>query len=205
MNSCVSCVIGPPVSAGAVSGVGTASAHALPQAPLPEQPAKSNGEPEVCPVCLGNVDDPVKLSKCSHVFCRDCWESAFKMRPLCPVCKTSYGEESGNQPPGRMAVNKSPRPLPGYEGFGSIQITYVFDDGVQGPEHPNPGQMYHGTLRQAYLPDNSDGQRVLALLQRAFHSRLTFTIGTSVTSGQRNAVVWNDIHHKTNISGGPVK
>ena len=27
-------------------------------------------------------------------------------------------------------------------------------------------------------------------------------MGTSVTTGQKNTVVWNGIHHKTNLSGG---
>ena len=33
----------------------------------------------------------------------------------------------------------------------------------------------------------------------AWDRRLTFTIGTSVTSGMTNTVVWNEIHHKTTI------
>ena len=43
---------------------------------------------------------------------------------------------------------------------------------------------------------------MLQLLQKAFQARMVFTVGTSVTTGAQNAVVWNDIHHKTNISGG---
>lgn len=31
---------------------------------------------------------------------------------------------------------------------------------------------------------------------------MTFTIGTSVTTGQQNCVVWNGIHHKSQVSGG---
>lgn len=33
----------------------------------------------------------------------------------------------------------------------------------------------------------------------AWDRRLTFTIGTSVTSGITDTVVWNEIHHKTTI------
>ena len=43
---------------------------------------------------------------------------------------------------------------------------------------------------------------VLQLLQKAFKARMIFTIGTSVTSGAENVVVWNDIHHKTSTTGG---
>ena len=69
--------------------------------------------------------------------------------------------------------------------------------------HPNPGKPYKGTMRVAYLPDNSEGQKVLKLLMKAFEARLVFTIGRSVTTGLEDIVTWNDIHHKTNIAGGP--
>ena len=70
-------------------------------------------------------------------------------------------------------------------------------------DHPNPGQTYGGASRVAYLPDSPEGQKVKELLQRAFKLRLIFTVGQSSTSGRENVVTWNDIHHKTSISGGP--
>ena len=33
--------------------------------------------------------------------------------------------------------------------------------------------------------------------------KLTFTVGTSLSSGERNVITWNDIHHKTSSHGGP--
>ena len=51
--------------------------------------------------------------------------------------------------------------LPGFKQCNTICITYYFPDGVQGPEHPNPGQRYTGTQRVAYLPHNQDGIEVL--------------------------------------------
>ena len=97
--------------------------------------------------------------------------------------------------------------LPLYEtfvGYGTIVIDYQFPSGLQGLEHPNPGQLYQGTSRTAYLPDNSEGREVLQLLRRAFDARLVFTIGNSNTTGRSHQVIWNDIHHKTNRSGGPL-
>jgi deltex-like protein len=64
---------------------------------------------------------------------------------------------------------------------------------------------YHGTTREAYLPDNGEGRHVLGLLERAFALRQIFTIGQSRTTGCDNVVTWNDIHHKTNYSGGMEK
>lgn len=71
------------------------------------------------------------------------------------------------------------------------------------PEHLNPGEKYCSTSRTAFLPACEEGEKVLRLLQTAFHRRLIFTIGTSATTGLNNSITWNDIHHKTNISGGP--
>ena len=87
-------------------------------------------------------------------------------------------------------------------GCGTICIQYSFSSGIQGPEHPNPGQQYSGTHRTAYLPDNNEGREVLQLLNRAFNARLVFTVGTSITTGLSNQITWNDIHHKTNMHGG---
>ena len=46
---------------------------------------------------------------------------------------------------------------------------------------------------------------MLKLLRKAWDRKLTFTIGTSVTTGALNTIVWNEIHHKTestsNFSG----
>ena len=88
-------------------------------------------------------------------------------------------------------------------GYGTIVIDYRFPWGIQGREHPNPGRFYDSRSHSAFLPDNREGREVLQLLRRAFDARLTFTIGTSDTTGLSNQVIWNDIHHKTTVSGGP--
>ena len=147
--------------------------------------------------------NPVSLDKCGHKFCKGCIDQAFSHRKVCPVCGTVYGMLTGNQPRGTMNWSFDSYPsLQGYERCGNIRINYYFPDGTQGPEHPNPGQRYYGTSRTAFLPNCPEGREVLDLLKRAFEARLTFTIGTSVTTGMRNVVTWNDIHHKTDIRGG---
>lgn len=72
-------------------------------------------------------------------------------------------------------------------------------------EHPNPGVPYSGVSRRAFLPDSSEGRRVLMLLKKAFEQRLIFTVGQSTSTNRNNAVTWNDVHHKTSIHGGPTK
>jgi len=43
---------------------------------------------------------------------------------------------------------------------------------------------YQGTRRRAYIPDIPEGREVLALLVKAFERKLSFLVGTSVTTGQ---------------------
>ncbi|XP_042298620.1 probable E3 ubiquitin-protein ligase DTX2 isoform X2 [Sceloporus undulatus] len=157
----------------------------------------------------GNIG---RLDKCSHAFHLLCvlamYTSGNKDGSLqCPSCKTIYGEKTGTQPNGKMDVATFPESLPGHEGCGSIQIMYYIKKGIQGPEHPNPGLPYtaRGFPRYCYLPDNDKGRKVLELLKVAWRRRLIFTVGTSSTTGESNTVVWNEIHHKTemhsNVSG----
>ncbi|XP_056312962.1 E3 ubiquitin-protein ligase DTX3L [Danio aesculapii] len=175
------------------------------------QPAKhekttDQAKDETCPICLETIKMPEStvLTKCQHRFCKDCLKRAFQLKPACPICGEIYGSLTGTQPKGgTMTVSRDKSGLPGYERLETIVITYYIPSGSQGVEHPNPGMSYHGASRIAYLPDSTEGNHVLKLLQRAFDQRLTFTIGRSSTTGKNNVVTWNDIHHKTSRDGGP--
>ncbi|XP_069509862.1 E3 ubiquitin-protein ligase DTX3L-like isoform X2 [Ambystoma mexicanum] len=157
-----------------------------------------------CCICLDNFTNKF-TTVCKHSFCKECWERAMASNPQCPVCKTAYGKIEGNQPPGTMKHTRNEYcHLPGFgPRCGTIEIEYFFPDGIQLEGHPHPGERYHGTSRTAYLPDNMEGQEVLRLLIKAFNQKLTFTVGESRTTGMKNVVTWNDIHHKTSTHGGP--
>lgn len=79
----------------------------------------------------------------------------------------------------------------------NLSLIFLLQD-----RHPNPGKPFSGTCRTAYLPDNKEGNAVLQLLKKAFDQRLIFTVGNSETNGLENQVIWNDISHKTSLSGG---
>lgn len=64
-------------------------------------------------------------------------------------------------------------------------------------DHPSPGTWYKGITRKAYLPNNSKGKQICAMLKVAFERKLVFTIGRSRTTGADGVITWNDIHHKT--------
>ncbi|XP_072427740.1 E3 ubiquitin-protein ligase DTX3L [Chiloscyllium punctatum] len=184
----------PPLSSEYKSKMYSASASKL----------EAKGEDSTCPICLEEIENRETLKKCKHSFCKDCINVAFKTKSACPICGELYGEIIGTQPEGgKMSSRNMQMSLPGYEKFETIEIHYTIPDGIQGAEHPHPGQRYYGTTRTAYLPDNAEGRKVYKLLRRAFEQRLIFTVGTSSTTGRSNVVTWNDIHHKTNTMGGP--
>lgn len=174
-----------------------------------EERSKGNlraDESEQCSVCLmeftvEEAGQVVKLGKCKgHYFHKECISNAFSGAESlkCPVCGHLYGVQWGAMPPGTCNVSLHREVQ--CEGFrpGSWVLTYRFKDGTT----PN-GQKYSGTKRQAVLPDIEEGREVLRLLICAFYRRQTFVVGTSVTTGKNNTVIWNGIHHKTSVEGGP--
>mmetsp|Transcript_5991 Transcript_5991/g.18053 ORF Transcript_5991/g.18053 Transcript_5991/m.18053 type:complete len:239 (+) Transcript_5991:3-719(+) len=165
-----------------------------------------------CAICREGFDlrDPAyRLAKCpgdepTHAFhtrCVDAWFARGSGR--CPVCRAHCLVSIGTQPvEGTMSDLLEPGPLPGFPPSSATRvITYVFPDGVQGPEHPNPGLPYTGTTRTAYLP-SPEADRHFRLLQLAFRRRLVFRVGQSITTGRDNCVIWAGIHHKTNRHAG---
>ncbi|XP_073408015.1 E3 ubiquitin-protein ligase DTX3L-like [Dendrobates tinctorius] len=162
---------------------------------------KARAEQELCPICLDQITNK-KVLKCKHEFCAHCLQKCQELKPVCPVCGVPYGVVIGNQPDGTMKVTTSGLSLSGYLGCGTIHIQYEVPGGIQQKHHPNPGKPFDGTQRMAYLPDNPEGQEVLRLLRKAFDQKLIFTVGESRTTGAKDTVTWNDIHHKTNPQGG---
>lgn len=144
------------------------------------------------------------ITTCQHKYCRGCLTRSLQASPYCPVCKVPLREITGDQPDGgKMSHQIIKYSLSGYNGFNTIKITYYIPSGIQGLNHPHPGRHFTGDSRYAYLPDSHEGREVLTLLRRAFDAKLIFTIGKSATTGRDNTIVWNDIHHKTSMTGGP--
>nr|XP_028599805.1 E3 ubiquitin-protein ligase DTX3L [Podarcis muralis] len=199
--------IGSSSSSGETKGAyleqnGGPKMHSPPPREQKESKEMEVKQEDVCTICMDKIHQKKVLPKCKHEFCAECIEQALKYKPVCPVCNVAYGKVEGNQPPGTMNIQKSRASLPGYAGYGTIQISYYIPDGIQTKDHPNPGRPFSGANRTAYLPDNPEGREILKLLQRAFDQKLIFTVGQSRTTGVTNVVTWNDIHHKTNCYGG---
>eukprot|EP00347_Sterkiella_histriomuscorum_P018798 403344134 len=154
----------------------------------------------------------VKMGRCQgrHLFHKECLERQLESSSesankflKCAVCEVIYGKQVGDMPNGSMTWKSYPyeqSPLQGYSVFDCpnvIIIDYSIPSGTL-----SDGTRYHGTSRRAFLPGNQDGIKVLSMLAEAFRRRLTFKVGTSITTGQSNVVVWQGIHHKTSPSGG---
>jgi deltex-like protein len=171
------------------------------------EPYTFKDEHDVCAVCFDNDSvDTVKLQGCSeHGFHKACISTALKANNKCPVCQHVYNiGQIGNQPLGSMFICFVPSlQLPG-EDIGAYIVKYLFPSGIQSDVHYHPSRPYTGTKRMAFFPASLKGKHVIGKLMQAWDARRIFTIGTSLTTGIEDCVIWNCIHHKTTIHGGPV-
>jgi len=192
--------------------------------PFAPQRNRKDQEDHQCSICLGDLFDSsgysdnssstsspaLSLVQCKHAFHEECLVALINNNPSpflqCPTCKKVHGIMTGTMPTnGTMTHRLCSRSVPGYENCGSIEIHFQFPStGIQGQEHPNPGQRYTAMNfpRTAYLPNNQEGVQALHGLYIAWEQRLMFTVGRSITNGRDNCVTWNDIHLKTHLGGG---
>ncbi|XP_073962961.1 uncharacterized protein [Choristoneura fumiferana] len=107
----------------------------------------------------------VALLACHHMMHLHCLDTQLAQRPHeplyieCLVCGRVYGQEGGapGGAPGARAAARSmawrlePGALPGFEGAGSILVTYNFQSGWQSARHPAPGAPYYAGRLPATL------------------------------------------------------
>jgi hypothetical protein len=169
---------------------------------------KADASLTTCSICYDKNSEEhplIELRQCqNHAFHYKCLQTWFQEKPICPVCRQSFGLVFGNQPlNGTMKVSLLPYSLPGFLHYATIQIDYHFPASFQEQCHPTPGAPLEEDSRRAFLPNNDTGKKILSLLQVAWQRRLIFTVGVSLTHGPSGGerIVWNGIHHKTNIAG----
>mmetsp|Transcript_9325 Transcript_9325/g.8961 ORF Transcript_9325/g.8961 Transcript_9325/m.8961 type:complete len:681 (-) Transcript_9325:226-2268(-) len=166
----------------------------------------------ICPICMENLIDSnvtttnnavASMAVCAHQFHRPCIEQSLRRSHSCPVCRKNIREPQGISPSGIMTITVSSKTCSGFESCRqSIGISYNLPNGIQKAYHENPGQHYTGSKRQAFLPNNEEGRKLLERLKYSWLKGLTFRVGTSLTTGRSNCIVWSSIHHKTSRTGG---
>lgn len=197
-------------SDGSIVGVDAASSQVcvwVRSAPCPQWGA-------LCPACMLPLDAPaqapapaVALVGCAHMIHLHCLnrqleELRANQVPLyieCLVCGRVYGpggpahDSGGEQPAGSMAWALQPQALPQHPHCtSSILVTYNFQSGRQGPQHPVPGAPYYavGFPRHTVLPDTALGRQVLSALRGAWERGALFRVCASVTTGREHVVAW---------------
>lgn len=166
-------------------------------------PPANQKETEACVICYEALSKHpcYALNVCSHVFHTHCILEAFNRKPECPVCRRVICEPQGKSPSGEMEISIIPGKCVGFSE-NTIRIIYTLAAGPQKIYHENPLQLHSGKRAVAYLPNNKAGKQLLKRLKYAFLHGLTFTVGTSATSGKINQCTWASIHHKTSLHGG---
>ncbi|XP_058262955.1 uncharacterized protein LOC131363963 [Hemibagrus wyckioides] len=149
-----------------------------------------------CHVCK-KEHSTVKQTACGFNCCSECEE----VHNSCRICRTSGIK-------GTMTIQESTITIPGFNRDTTLRIIYDIPDGIQGEDHPCPGEPFKGNRFEAFLPHNKSSTKLLPLLEKAFHKGLTFTVkvGSADDDGNREGrVVWGNIPHKTNTEGGASK
>ncbi|XP_037043756.1 uncharacterized protein LOC119079799 isoform X2 [Bradysia coprophila] len=173
-----------------------------------------------CSICYNSYakksNNWKKIPQCDHKLCMDCYKKIEITRKTmtgaehtflkCPFCLITSGIEIGICPNGEMTERLISTHCDGYEDCDTIMITYTVKTPFDSSTYPDmPPQSlvgaHHAVRRIAYLPNNKEGQKIFYLLRIAWNRRIIFTIGTSLSTGRQNALVWN-IHHKTSQKGG---
>lgn len=149
----------------------------------------------------------VQLSNCKgiHLFHKECLVNQYMASGgkhgdfiKCAVCETTYGVRIGPMPDGTMSWRTIKYQCPGHEKYNTIEMSYHFPNGKK-----EDGTPYTGTGRVGYIPNSPEGLILFKMFVLAFERRLPFMVGTSLTTGQTNTVVWAGIHHKSSMYGGP--
>ena len=130
-----------------------------------------------CCICLDESAD-AKLP-CGHKYHGSCLESWFEQRPSCPTCGQFYGDRMGSMPDGSMSWSWRRAPLAGHTCY-TIVLHFNFQGGTSN------GQIYDGRSQHAYLPNNQEGRKLLAMFQLAFRRRVLFSLTESLTTGVGN-------------------
>jgi hypothetical protein len=121
---------------------------------------------------------------------------------VAPERNLNYGinDYAGTMPSGSMTVNVDSIPCKGLQSLRSIVIHYEFSHGVQKKYFPSPGKYPHSADLKAYIPDTTEGCKLLKRLAFAFSHGLLFSVGTCSLNGRPDSVFLEVVEHQYNPS-----
>jgi deltex-like protein len=148
-----------------------------------------------CPMCLVDIkhngDYNVTVSRVA-------WKDEVYLTlghcKKCPVCDNVFGAEpQGTMPTASMKILQD-RTLTccGFDP-STLVIDYTFPSDTQRVYHTSAGATHSPADIQAFVPDCRQGRRLLKRLVYAFHHGLTFTMGTTLSTGTPNVVVMTSL------------
>ena len=88
-----------------------------------------------------------------------------------------------------MSVTVNPIRCSGFQ-CDTLVVSYNIPAARQISYHDNPGATHGSKVATAYVPNNEEGINLLKRLKFAFKHGLTFTVGTSMTSGMTDQCTW---------------
>ncbi|XP_060718456.1 uncharacterized protein LOC132840650 [Tachysurus vachellii] len=188
INSCIS--VDQMIDSQALPGVSDPKDNTMPSQ------ANENQSLLLCYVCK-KEHSTVKQAACGFICCPKCEE----VHNNCRICMTSGIK-------GTMTVQESTITIPGFNRDTALRIIYDIPNGIQGEDHPCPGEPFKGNRFEAFLPYNKTTTKLLPLLKKAFYKGLTFTVKVASADDDGNRegrVVWGSIPHKTKTEGGASK
>ncbi|KAM8845650.1 uncharacterized protein AB9W97_000696 isoform 2-T3 [Spinachia spinachia] len=150
------------------------------------------GQGSICVCC--EIKTATITTKCGATMCSMCRDT---LHTRCRVCSQTEATTRGIN--GKMSYSKLNITVPGHKKDSAIKITYRIPDGIQGDDHPSPGEAFQGGVFEAFLPDSERTRMLLPRLEEAFRQGLIFTV-TGVNLGARAS--WDCIPHKTTLHGG---
>ncbi|KAM6914316.1 uncharacterized protein PEZ65_014736 isoform 1-T2 [Lycodopsis pacificus] len=163
------------------------------QTEIQDTPEESRSGPGGICVC-GESEMLTMKTKCGASMCSKCLDT---IHVQCRVCHETKATTRGIK--GEMTASKLSIILPGHAKNLVIKITYCIPDGIQGEDHPSPGEPFQGGVFEAYFPDSEKVRKLMPRLKEAFRQGLAFTVTGKDT---RARVSWDCIPHKTTLYGG---
>ena len=156
-----------------------------------------------CKICLGNEDDEEDSMEWSEMKCcefpihKECKKGVLSTQEECPYCKTCLVDPETKEPHGTMTISKLNYVHIPFKNKDTGVLTASFN--LQGGK--NDIGYYPPDSRNAYFPDNKEGNELVDWFIDGFKKGVLFRIGDSVTTGRKNVIVYGAAHQKTTISG----